>query len=150
MQPNPTMCDAGTSPTCGPRSAANPSTCTSSSMFGAARSSGGALKDARLEDLGVSRSLSRPQVSNDNPFVESTSRTVEGHPCFPDRPFGSLEGAIAWVSGFVAWYNQEHRHSCISFATPAQRHTRRHQRLLDHRDEVYAAAKDQIWLSQLQ
>lgn len=101
----------------------------------------GATMVATLEALGVSRSLSRPRVSNDNPFAESIFRTVKGHPSFPDKPFQSLEHAMAWVSGFVAWYNEEHRHSGISFVTPAQRHARQHERLLDHRDEVYAAAK---------
>lgn len=102
----------------------------------------GATMVATLEELGVNRSLSRPRVSNDNPFVESTFRTVKGHPSFPDKPFGSLEDATVWVSGFVAWYNEEHRHSGISFVTPAQRHARQHERLRDHRDEVYAAAKE--------
>jgi len=101
----------------------------------------GATMVATLESLGVCRSLSRPRVSNDNPFAESVFRTVKGHPSFPDKPFRSLEHATAWVAGFVAWYNDEHRHSGISFVTPAQRHARQHERLLDHRDEVYAAAK---------
>ncbi len=101
----------------------------------------GATMVATLEDLGVCRSLSRPRVSNDNPFVESTFRTVKGHPSFPDKPFESPEHATAWVAGFVTWYNEEHRHSGISFVTPAQRHALQHEPLLDHRDGVYAAAK---------
>ena len=101
----------------------------------------GATMVATLESLGVTRSLSRPSVSNDNPFVESTFRTVKGHPSFPDKPFESLEAASTWVAEFVAWYNEEHRHSGISFVTPGQRHTGVHEALLEHREHVYAAAK---------
>ena len=68
----------------------------------------------------VARSLSRPSVSNDNPFVESTFRTVKGRPNFPDEPFASREAAATWGAEFVAWYNEEHRHSGISLVTPGQ------------------------------
>ncbi len=101
----------------------------------------GATMVATLESLGVTRSLSRPSVSNDDPFVESTFRTVKGRPSFPDKPFESLDAAETWVAEFVAWYNEEHRHSGISFVTPGQRHTRVHEALLEHREHVYAAAK---------
>ena len=101
----------------------------------------GATMVATLESLGVTRSLSRPRVSNDNPFVESIFRTVKGRPNFPDKPFENLEAAASWVGEFVAWYNEEHRHSGISFVTPQQRHTRVHEPLLKHREHVYAAAK---------
>ena len=101
----------------------------------------GATMVATLESLGVTRSLSRPSVSNDNPFVESTFRTVKGRPSFPDKPFESLDAAETWVAEFAAWYNEEHRHSGISFVTPGQRHTGVHEALLEHREHVYAAAK---------
>lgn len=101
----------------------------------------GSTMVATLERLGVTRSLSRPSVSNDNPFVESTFRTVKGHPSFPDKPFASLDAAAAWVDGFVAWYNHEHLHSGISFVTPAQRHAGEHEQILRRREHVYAAAK---------
>jgi len=38
-----------------------------------------------LADLGVTRSLSRPQVSDDNPFSEAQFKTVKYHPGFPNR-----------------------------------------------------------------
>lgn len=43
-------------------------------------------------DLGVTRSLSRPRVSNDNPFSESHFKTLKYCPAFPQR-FGSLVDA---------------------------------------------------------
>ena len=46
----------------------------------------GAAMVATLESLGVTRSLSRPSVSNDNPFVESTFRTVKDAPASPTSP----------------------------------------------------------------
>ena len=39
-----------------------------------------------LADLGVTRSLSRPQVSDDNPFSEAQFKTLKYHPGFPGRP----------------------------------------------------------------
>jgi len=42
-----------------------------------------------LADLGVTKSLSRPHVSNDNPFSESQFTTLKYRPDFPER-FGSL------------------------------------------------------------
>ena len=40
-----------------------------------------------LADLGVTRSLSRPQVSDDNPFSEAQFKTLKYHPSFPGRIF---------------------------------------------------------------
>ena len=44
-----------------------------------------------LADLGVTRSLSRPQVSDDNPFSEAQFKTLKYHPGFPGR-FHDLTG----------------------------------------------------------
>ncbi len=38
-----------------------------------------------LADLGVTRSLSRPRVSDDNPFSEAQFKTLKYHPGFPGR-----------------------------------------------------------------
>ena len=43
-----------------------------------------------LADLGVTRSLSRPQVSDDNPFSEAQFKTLKYHPGFPTRRTGSI------------------------------------------------------------
>jgi hypothetical protein len=62
-----------------------------------------------LADLGVTKSHSRPHVSNDNPFSESQFRTLKYRPQFPAR-FGCFEDAHAFCSRFFSWYNHEHRH----------------------------------------
>jgi putative transposase len=70
-----------------------------------------------LADLGVTRSHSRPHVSNDNPYSERQSKTLKHHPTFPER-FGSLQEARAFCQRFFGWYNFEHRHSGIALLTP--------------------------------
>lgn len=96
---------------------------------------------AKLNELQVSPSYSRPRVSDDNPYSESLFRTVKYRPEYPRGPFASLEAARAWAEDFVGWYNDEHRHSGIRFVTPAQRHGGHDQTILARRDVVYAAAR---------
>jgi putative transposase len=74
-----------------------------------------------LEDLGVTRSHSRPRVSNDNPFSESLFKTMKYLPTFPAR-FGSLEDARVFMDAFVHAYNHEHHHTGIGLHTPADVH----------------------------
>jgi putative transposase len=74
-----------------------------------------------LADLGVTKSHSRPHVSNDNPYSESQFRTMKYRPTFPDR-FGCFEDAQAFCRQFFGWYNHEHRHSGIGFHTAADVH----------------------------
>ncbi len=74
-----------------------------------------------LADLGVTRSLNRPHVSNDNPFSESQFKTLKYCPEFPER-FGSLQQARSFSDSFFTWYNQEHRHSGIAMLTPEMVH----------------------------
>lgn len=74
-----------------------------------------------LADLGVTRSHSRPQQSNDNPFSEAQFRTLKYHHSFPDR-FGSIQDARAFCRAFFTWYNTEHRHSGLALMTPHQVH----------------------------
>jgi transposase InsO family protein len=101
----------------------------------------GATMLATLQALGVVPSYSRPAVSNDNPYSESLFKTMKYRPAYPKRPFGGLMAARQWVGAFVHWYNNEHRHSAISFVTPAQRHSRQDGALLEKRKAVYEAAK---------
>ena len=82
-----------------------------------------------LADLGVTRSLNRPHVSNDNPFSESQFKTLKYCPEFPDR-FGSLEDARSFSDGFFSWYNQEHRHSGIAMLTPEMVHYGRAEQVI--------------------
>jgi putative transposase len=59
-----------------------------------------------LTDLGVTKTHSRPRVSNDNPYSESQFKTLKYRPDFPAR-FSSLpkalEDALAWVGPFFDW-----------------------------------------------
>jgi len=101
----------------------------------------GATMLATLQTLGIMPSLSRPSVSNDNPYSEALFRTLKYRPNYPSKPFDTLEAARQWVTGFVDWYNHEHRHSGIQFVTPAQRHVGRDQAILIRRKATYLAAK---------
>ncbi len=96
---------------------------------------------AKMQDLGITPSRSRPRVSNDNPFSESLFRTLKYCPQWPRSGFASLEAAQTWVKNFVQWYNHEHRHSKIRFVTPAERHQGKDHDLLAKRHQVYQAAK---------
>jgi len=92
-----------------------------------------------LADLGVTRSHSRPQVSNDNPFSEAQFKTLKYRPDFPAR-FGSLEDARVFCQAFFSWYNGEHRHSSIGLMTPAAVHDGRASAMRDARQRVLSAA----------
>ncbi len=76
---------------------------------------------ALLAELGVTRTHSRPHVSNDNPYSEAAFKTLKYCPAFPER-FGSIEDARAFCAEFFAYYNHHHRHSGIALHTPASLH----------------------------
>jgi putative transposase len=92
-----------------------------------------------LADLGVTKSHSRPHVSNDNPFIESHFRTFKYRPDFP-KSFGSFEDAHAHCGRFFTWYNDDHRHSGIAFHTPADVHYGRAELIREQRGQVLHAA----------
>jgi putative transposase len=101
----------------------------------------GATMLATLQELGVMPSLSRPSVSNDNPYSESLFRTLKYRPEYPEKAFENIAASRRWVGDFVYWYNHEHRHSGIKFVTPAQRHAGKDTEILAKRAQVYLAAK---------
>lgn len=74
-----------------------------------------------LEELGVTRSLSRPRVSDDNPYSEAAFKTAKYRPDYPAR-FESLDDARTWMRDFVEWYNHVHYHSGIGYHHPADVH----------------------------
>lgn len=88
-----------------------------------------------LADLGVTKSHSRPHVSNDNPYSESHFRTLKYRPDFP-KTFGSFEDAHDHCGRFFAWYNDDHRHSGIGFHTPADVHYGRAELVRERRGRV--------------
>lgn len=81
-----------------------------------------------LVDLGVTKTHSRPHVSNDNPFSEAQFKTLKYCPDFPDR-FTSIEEARVFCKEFFRWYNTEHRHAGIGLMTPDAVHYRRAEQL---------------------
>jgi len=96
-----------------------------------------------LADLKISRSHSRPHVSNDNPYSEAQFKTLKYCPAFPGS-FETLGQARNFCDIFFAYYNNEHRHSGIGLHTPASVHDgtawaiqARRQHVLD---QAYAAS----------
>src|SRR5262245_25135932 len=74
-----------------------------------------------LADLGVTKTHTRPHVSNDNPFSEAQFKTLKYRPAFPER-FGSIQDARAHCHAFFIWYNTEHHHVGLGLLTPADVH----------------------------
>lgn len=77
-----------------------------------------------LDDLGVTKSHSRPRTSNDNPFSEAQFKTMKYCPFFPGN-FASIEEGRSFFQLFFGWYNEEHHHSGIAMLTPKCVHTGR-------------------------
>jgi len=92
-----------------------------------------------LQDLDVTRSFSRPRVSNDNPFSEAEFRTMKYGPNFPDR-FEGYDHARDFSRSFFPWYNNDHRHSGLAYFTPAAVHYGRVPELLAQRQAVLDGA----------
>jgi putative transposase len=92
-----------------------------------------------LADLAVTKTHSRPHVSNDNPFSEAQFKTLKYSPLFPER-FGSLEDGRAFGQDFFQWYNHEHRHSGLGFLTPAVVHYGVAAAVREQRERVLAEA----------
>jgi len=103
-----------------------------------------------LADLGVTKSHSRPSVSNDNPYSESQFKTMKYRPEFPER-FGSIQDARAFCQTFFPWYNTEHYHSRIGYVTPVQKHTGQAELIIAERKIQLTAQREHrkhYWLSQ--
>ncbi len=92
-----------------------------------------------LADLGVTKTHSRPHVSNDNPYSEAQFKTLKYRPGFPAQ-FGSLADARAWARPFFQWYNHDHHHSGIGLLTPALAHRGEAVATITARQQVLMAA----------
>ena len=92
-----------------------------------------------LVDLGVTKTHSRPHVSNDNPFSEAQFKTLKYRPEFPTR-FGSLQDARSFCREFFAWYNDEHHHTGIGLLTPKIVHYGEAPQVIAARDRVLRVA----------
>jgi putative transposase len=92
-----------------------------------------------MADLGVTKSHSRPSVSNDNPYSESQFKTMKYRSEFPER-FGSIQDARAFCQTFFPWYNVEHYHSGLGLLTPEDVHYGRAPQIIEGRREVLRVA----------
>lgn len=92
-----------------------------------------------LMDLGVTKTHSRPHVSNDNPYSEAQFKTIKYRPEFPDR-FGSIEDARGLCRRLFPWYNTNHHHSGLALFTPEDVHYGQVERRRLAREETLAKA----------
>ena len=92
-----------------------------------------------LADLGVTKTHSRPHVSDDNPYSESQFKTFKYMPEYPDR-FGCIEDARGYCQRFFPWYNQDHHHSGIALLTPEMLHYGRAAEVIEQRQQILDAA----------
>jgi putative transposase len=88
-----------------------------------------------LGDLGVTKTHSRPHVSNDNPFSESQFKTLKYRPEFPAR-FGCIQDARAFCVKFFTWYGAEHYHSALGWLPPEDVHYGRAPQRIETRQQV--------------
>lgn len=95
-----------------------------------------------LADLGVTKTHSRPYVSDDNPFSEAHFKTLKYRPDFPGH-FDSIESCRDFCRDFFGWYNHEHHHSGLALLTPADVHEGRIEERVAERqvvlDDAFAA-----------
>jgi putative transposase len=92
-----------------------------------------------LADLGVTKTHSRPHVSNDDPYSEAQFKTLKYRPAFPDR-FGSIQDARAHCQVFFPWYNTDHHHSGLGLLTPHDVHLGLAEHRVAERAAVLATA----------
>jgi len=85
-----------------------------------------------LADLGITKTHSRPHVSDDNPYSEAQFKTLKYRPDFPKR-FGSIQDAKQFGRTFFPWYNCAHKHSGIAMLTPETVHYGRAEAVLEQR-----------------
>ena len=88
-----------------------------------------------LSDLKISRSHSRPHVSNDNPYSEAQFKTLKYCPAFPGS-FASLHEARSFCDVFFTYYNHTHRHSGIGLHAPATVHDGTAWDIQGHRQQI--------------
>jgi len=88
-----------------------------------------------LADLGVTKTHSRPYVSDDNPYSEAHFKILKYRPGFPAQ-FGSIQDARSFCRDFFGWYNYEHYHSGIALLTPASLHYGQADEVVNKRNQV--------------
>jgi putative transposase len=92
-----------------------------------------------MADLGVTKTHSRPRVSDDNPYSESQFKTLKYRPEFPEH-FGSIVDSRAFGQMFFPRYNHEHHHSGIALLTPEMLQYGMSGMVIEQRQQVLDAA----------
>jgi putative transposase len=92
-----------------------------------------------LAELGVTKSHSRPHVSNDNPYSKSQFRTMKYRPTFPDR-FGSYQDAHAFCGRFFGWYTTNTATPALGSIPPPTSHYGRAELVRAQRAQILNAA----------
>jgi len=94
-----------------------------------------------LDSLFISRSYSRPRCSNDNAFIESWHKTLKYSVGYP-KMFETIGAARIWYADFIHWYNNDHQHSGLSYATPMQARTGQAEALFAERNKTIRKARE--------
>jgi putative transposase len=92
-----------------------------------------------LADLGVTKTHSRPHVSNDNPFSEAQFKTLKYRTAFPER-FGSIQDTRAHCHVFFPLVNTEHHHDGLGLLAPADVPRKRAEQRMAARAIIVLAA----------
>lgn len=90
-------------------------------------------------ELGITKSYSRPHVSNDNPYSESLFKTAKYQPTYP-AAFDDIDQARQWANETFTHYNYELYHSGIAMLTPASVHFGTHAEIVVNRQITLDAA----------
>jgi len=74
----------------------------------------------RLEDNGISISMSRPGNPYDNAWAESFMKTLKAEEV-DGRPYASFEAAVSSIGRFIeATYNRQRLHSALGYRSPVE------------------------------
>ncbi|MEJ5998765.1 DDE-type integrase/transposase/recombinase [Corynebacterium sp. H130] len=94
------------------------------------------MKDL-LAYRGVSLSLIRPNVSNDNAFEEASHRTIKHHR-WAREVYPTMDDAVATIGNIINEYNFKDRHRGLNGFTPQQVFDGSWEEILDTRVSKYA------------
>jgi len=108
--------------------------------------SGPAMRSTALKDYlagqDITQTHNRPRVSNDNPFSESEFRTMKYRPNYPGT-FQTIEAAREFMTWYVPWYNNNHKHSGIALFSPSNIHDGTWRTLWARRAQTHQAYYEQ-------
>jgi transposase InsO family protein len=93
-----------------------------------------------LRRLQVQITRSRPNISDDNAFIESLFATFKTRAEYPEY-FGNLDEARIFCARFVEWYNTSHRHSGLDLLTPDEVYNGKAEHIQRRRNEVLEVAR---------